>query len=121
MTSNAHRGRGCWKLRTSVSEMCAALILPFRDCTHTLPGGRGEKEWNKRRERKKGKRGERESFGRDLKLIGTTHFSLEVIDECSEVFHEEWPRVNEEHSVHHHHHKTVAAERKHIKWGLHIQ
>ena len=106
----------------SERDVCCFDSSVSRLYTHSAwREGEGGKEWNKRRERKKGKTGERESFGRDLKLTGTTHLSLEVIDESSEVFHEEWPRVNEEHSVHHHHHKTVAAERKHIKWGLHIQ
>ena len=103
VTSNAYRGRECWKLRTSASEMCAVLTLPLHDCTHTLPGGGGKEEGER-------KRRERESFGRYLKLTGITHLSLEVIDECSEVFHKEWPGVDEKHSVHHYHHQTVAAE-----------
>ena len=80
----------------SERDVCCFDSSASRLYTHSA--WRGGKEEGER------KRRERESFGRYLKLTGITHLSLEVIDECSEVFHKEWPGVDEKHSVHHYHH-----------------
>ena len=38
------------------------------------------------------------------------HLGLKVVNEGSQMLHEEGPRVDQKHSVHHHHNETVPVQ-----------